>query len=122
MQLPQDIMPEQALGRFCNTISQMKVTAHNKKIVLITRYLLIAAVRLLQAHDTKKDQTLFLSQINQRALQRTMFPIGDMTKQEVKKIAADNGLKKFALKKESMGICFIGSRNFQKFISQVHTF
>lgn len=80
---------------------------------------MILAVRLLQAHDTKKDQTLFLSQVNQRALQKTMFPLGDITKQEVKKIAVDNGLKKFALKKESMGICFIGTRNFQEFISQV---
>lgn len=79
-------------------------------------------MRLLQAYDTKKDQTLFLSQISQRALQKTMFPLGEMTKQEVKKIAADNGLKKFALKKESMGICFIGTRRFQDFISQVQMF
>lgn len=50
-----------------------------------------------------------------------MLPVGELTKQEVKRIAADNGLKKFALKKESMGICFIGSRNFQNFISQVKT-
>lgn len=50
-----------------------------------------------------------------------MFPLGDLTKTEVKRIAVDNGLKKFALKKESMGICFIGTRRFQQFISEVRS-
>lgn len=48
-----------------------------------------------------------------------MFPLSDLLKTEVKQIANDNGLEKFAAKKESMGICFIGSRNFQDFISEV---
>lgn len=75
--------------------------------------------KLLQAYDTSKDQTLFLAQVTERVLRRTMFPLGNLTKAEVKRIAADNGLKKFALKKESMGICFIGTRRFQQFISEV---
>ncbi|BFZ08846.1 hypothetical protein BsWGS_11885 [Bradybaena similaris] len=73
-------------------------------------------VSLLCAEDTEKDQTFFLSQISQSALQKTIFPIGDLTKKEVKKIAAESGMEKIAKKKESMGICFIGSRNFQSFI------
>lgn len=48
-----------------------------------------------------------------------MFPLGHLIKSEVKTIAADNGLKKIATKKESMGICFIGNRKFQDFIREV---
>ncbi|XP_041378075.1 mitochondrial tRNA-specific 2-thiouridylase 1-like [Gigantopelta aegis] len=75
-------------------------------------------VKLLTAVDSAKDQTLFLSQISQDALQRTIFPIGDLTKDVVKKIAVQAGLAKIAERKESMGICFIGSRNFSKFIEE----
>lgn len=48
-----------------------------------------------------------------------MFPLGNLTKSEVKHIAANSGLEKIAEKPESMGICFIGSRNFQDFIQEV---
>lgn len=48
-----------------------------------------------------------------------MFPVGEITKREVKVIANKYGLEKITKKKESMGICFIGSRNFQNFISEV---
>lgn len=48
-----------------------------------------------------------------------MFPLGELTKSEVKQIASKNELEKIAKKPESMGICFIGSRNFQKFIKEV---
>uniref|UniRef100_A0A0B6XZM7 tRNA-5-taurinomethyluridine 2-sulfurtransferase n=1 Tax=Arion vulgaris TaxID=1028688 RepID=A0A0B6XZM7_9EUPU len=75
-------------------------------------------VSLLCAADTEKDQTFFLSQITQWALQKTIFPLGDLTKAEVKKLAAESGMEKIAKKKESMGICFIGSRNFHSFIEQ----
>ncbi|KAK7867819.1 hypothetical protein R5R35_008263 [Gryllus longicercus] len=75
-------------------------------------------VRLLRAVDTFKDQTFFLSQVKQEPLQRTMFPLGNICKSEVKRIAMDAGLNTFAKKKESTGICFIGTRNFQNFISE----
>lgn len=77
-------------------------------------------VRLFTAKDTRKDQTFFLCQVPQKALSRTMFPLGDILKWEVKHMAVDNGLQKIAKKRESMGICFIGSRNFQSFIEQVN--
>lgn len=48
-----------------------------------------------------------------------MFPLGDLMKWEVKHMAMENNLEKIALKHESMGICFIGSRNFQHFIEDV---
>jgi tRNA U34 2-thiouridine synthase MnmA/TrmU len=48
-----------------------------------------------------------------------MFPLGDLMKSQVKQIALINGLEKIARKKESMGICFIGNRNFKDFIREV---
>ncbi|XP_045147784.1 mitochondrial tRNA-specific 2-thiouridylase 1 isoform X3 [Echinops telfairi] len=76
------------------------------------------AVKLLQAADGFKDQTFFLSQVSQDALRRTIFPLGELTKDFVKKIAAENKLHHVLQKKESMGICFIGKRDFEKFLLQ----
>lgn len=76
----------------------------------------IKGVDLLQAVDRWKCQTLFLSQISQKALQRAIFPVGGITKDVVKQIARDAGLEKIAQRKESMGICFIGKRHFHDFI------
>ncbi|XP_076057037.1 mitochondrial tRNA-specific 2-thiouridylase 1 isoform X3 [Oratosquilla oratoria] len=75
-------------------------------------------VRLLRAMDRQKDQTFFLSQIDQTALQHTMFPLGEYTKDVVRMIAKSAGLDRVASKKDSTGICFIGSRNFQDFIAE----
>ncbi|KAK9892228.1 hypothetical protein WA026_019029 [Henosepilachna vigintioctopunctata] len=75
-------------------------------------------VKLLKAKDPKKEQLLFLSQVEQEALRKTMFPLGPFLKSEVKSIAYQYGLEKFAKKKESMGICFIGTRDFQNFIRE----
>ncbi|XP_077120959.1 mitochondrial tRNA-specific 2-thiouridylase 1 isoform X2 [Ranitomeya variabilis] len=73
-------------------------------------------VTLLQAADHFKDQTFFLSQISQYALRKTLFPLGGLSKDFVKKIAAEAGFHHVLKRKESMGICFIGERNFEKFI------
>lgn len=62
--------------------------------------LLLAAVKLLQAADSFKDQTFFLSQVPQEALRRTLFPLGELTKDFVKKIAAENRLHHVLQKKE----------------------
>ncbi|XP_014670864.1 PREDICTED: mitochondrial tRNA-specific 2-thiouridylase 1-like [Priapulus caudatus] len=77
-----------------------------------------ANVKLLTAADEVKDQTFFLSQVRQRALRRAMFPLSDLTKDQVKRIASEAGMDFLVKKKESMGICFIGSRDFKKFIRQ----
>lgn len=76
-------------------------------------------VKLLQARDKFKDQTFFLSGINQKVLKETVFPLGDYQKNEIKSMAKKAGLEKMAFKKESTGICFIGKRNFQDFIQEV---
>uniref|UniRef100_A0A673CDF6 Mitochondrial tRNA-specific 2-thiouridylase 1 n=1 Tax=Sphaeramia orbicularis TaxID=375764 RepID=A0A673CDF6_9TELE len=76
-------------------------------------------VRLHKGADLLKDQTFFLSQISQNALRQTMFPLAGLTKDFVKKIAAEAGFHHVLKKKESMGICFIGERNFENFILEV---
>lgn len=74
--------------------------------------------KLLRSVDQTKDQTLFLSQIPQNALQQTMFPVGGLIKSAVKTIANEAGLQAIVKKKESTGICFIGKRQFHDFIEQ----
>jgi len=71
--------------------------------------------KLLKAFDLNKDQTYFLSLLNQEQINSCLFPLGDITKPEVRKIAAELGLD-VATKKDSTGICFIGERNFRQFL------
>lgn len=74
-------------------------------------------VHLLQkAADKNKDQTYFLNQLSQEQLKDVLFPLQDMQKPEIREIAAKYGLAT-AKKKDSTGICFIGERNFRKFLS-----
>lgn len=70
---------------------------------------------LLRAVDTNKDQTYFLSQLSRKQLENVLFPIGELEKPMVRKIAEEYGLIT-ARKKDSTGICFIGERNFRKFL------
>jgi len=70
---------------------------------------------LLRGVDSNKDQTYFLSQLTHEQLENVLFPVGDMEKSEVRKIAEEYNLV-VAHKKDSTGICFIGERNFKKFL------
>lgn len=72
---------------------------------------------LLRGKDNNKDQSYFLSRIGQRALSKTMFPIGNIEKPRVRELAQENQLYT-ALKKDSTGICFIGERNFDEFLDK----
>lgn len=74
-------------------------------------------IHLLRGADDNKDQTYFLSQLSQAQLEKVMFPIGGMQKSEVRRIAAEAGLAT-AKKKDSTGVCFIGERNFSKFLNE----
>lgn len=71
---------------------------------------------LLRGVDSNKDQTYFLNQLSQKQLSRALFPIGELTKPEVRQIAEEQQLKT-AHKKDSTGICFIGERDFNEFLS-----
>lgn len=71
--------------------------------------------KLLRGSDENKDQTYFLCQVPVKALSKTLFPIGELEKPEVRKIADEWDLA-VAKKKDSTGICFIGERNFKQFL------
>lgn len=73
-------------------------------------------VHLLRGVDGNKDQTYFLNQLSQEQLQRSLFPLGHLEKHEVREIAEKAGLAT-AKKKDSTGVCFIGERNFNEFLS-----
>ncbi len=70
---------------------------------------------MLESEDADKDQTYFLSQINQAQLAATLFPLGALKKTEVRSIAKKLGLD-VANKKDSTGVCFIGERHFRQFL------
>lgn len=72
---------------------------------------------LLRGADRGKDQSYFLAGLKREQLERVVFPIGDLRKTEVREIAKQNGFSN-ALKKDSTGVCFIGERNFKKFLMQ----
>lgn len=74
-------------------------------------------VWMTRAADQNKDQTYFLAQVAEKPLSETLFPIGPLTKPEVRTIASDLQLESVASKKDSTGICFIGERNFRQFLS-----
>ena len=73
--------------------------------------------QLLRAKDAGKDQSYFLHRLNQAQLSRVMFPVGDMKKSDVRKLALEAGLPNHA-KKDSTGICFIGERPFREFLNR----
>ena len=72
-------------------------------------------VYLKRSKDQNKDQTYFLSQVTKEELKDVLFPLADYLKPDVRKIAEEYGLVT-ARKKDSTGICFIGERNFTKFL------
>lgn len=72
--------------------------------------------KLLRGLDQNKDQSYFLAQLTPNQLKDVLFPVGELTKVEVRKIALENNLYT-AKKKDSTGICFIGERQYQEFIS-----
>lgn len=73
--------------------------------------------QLLRGVDGNKDQSYFLYMLGQNALSRAMFPVGGLTKAQVREIARDAGLVT-SLKKDSTGVCFIGERHFKPFLKQ----
>lgn len=72
---------------------------------------------MMRPKDGNKDQTYFLSQLSQQQISRVIFPLANLTKPQVREIAIKSGLAT-AKKKDSTGICFIGERNFRKFLSE----
>ena len=73
--------------------------------------------QLLKGLDPSKDQSYFLHRLNQAQLSKTLFPVGELHKTEVRRIAQEIGLPN-AKKKDSTGICFIGERPFREFLNR----
>ena len=73
--------------------------------------------KLLEGKDKTKDQSYFLCQLNQIQLSKVLFPIGDLNKTDVRKIAKENGLIT-ANKKDSQGLCFVGKIKLPEFLQQ----
>ena len=72
---------------------------------------------LLKARDENKDQTYFLYRISADIIPKTIFPVGDMLKPDVKKLASEKGLHN-AYRKESMGVCFVGDVGMDDFLKE----
>ncbi len=73
--------------------------------------------QLLKGLDPNKDQSYFLHAVNGKQIAKTLFPVGELPKPEVRRIAQEQGLATYA-KKDSTGICFIGERRFKDFLQQ----
>ncbi len=72
---------------------------------------------LLRGLDNNKDQSYFLHAVGHKEIQQSLFPVGELEKPEVRRIALEQGLAT-AKKKDSTGICFIGERRFKDFLQQ----
>ena len=92
-----------ATGHYCR---KKELKKGNKKIY-----------KLIEGKDKTKDQSYFLCQLNQIQLSKVLFPIGDLKKTDVRKIAKENGLIT-ANKKDSQGLCFVGKIKLPEFLQQ----
>jgi tRNA-specific 2-thiouridylase len=75
--------------------------------------------KLMKAKDKNKDQTYFLWTLTQDQLKHVLFPIGEYTKPEVRKLAKKFGLPNFA-KKDSQGVCFVGELDMHDFFERIY--
>jgi len=87
-------------------------TGHYARVHYVDGY-----YQLLKGIDKDKDQSYFLHRLNQEQLARTLFPLGELEKTQVRQIASDLQLP-VAQKKDSTGICFIGERPFREFLNR----
>lgn len=92
--------------------ADMIATGHYAKKIEKDGYFYLA-----KADDLNKDQSYFLNQLNQYQLSKVLFPLENIDKPKVREIAKELGLST-AEKKDSTGICFIGERNFKKFLKE----
>lgn len=89
------------------------VTGHHARTRLVD-----GSWRLLRGRDAAKDQSYVLSMLSQSELSRIRFPVGELTKVEVRRLAVEMGMRT-ADKAESMDICFVGSRDYRSFLADV---
>ena len=92
-------------------------TGHYARVHEVTSGPDVGKFQLLKALDATKDQSYFLHRLSQAQLSKTLFPLGEIPKTEVRRIAEKIGLPN-AKKKDSTGICFIGERPFREFLNR----
>jgi tRNA-specific 2-thiouridylase len=92
-------------------------TGHYARVREVCAGLNDGRFELLRARDPSKDQSYFLHRLNQSQLSSVLFPLGELKKTEVRRIAKEAGLHNFA-KRDSTGICFIGERPFREFLNR----
>ncbi len=113
-------MTENSHNNTDNKSKEEQTAPHNENVIphnenVIPR--LDRGIQLLKGSDNNKDQSYFLYMLNQYQLSKSLFPIGDYEKPEIRNIAEKAGLLT-AKKKDSTGICFIGERRFREFLSE----
>ena len=89
----------------------------NANYIATGHYSRIKNGKLLRARDESKDQSYFLYRLNQKDLEHSLFPIGELTKEEVREIARKNKFPNFD-RRSTTGICFIGKVNLKKFLQK----
>ena len=104
---------DRLLKRLDDFESEMLVTGHHARTRLDGE-----TWSLLRGRDSAKDQSYVLSMLTQRQLSRARFPVGEMTKADVRAVASSLGLRT-AAKPESMDICFVGQRDYRAFVADV---
>ncbi len=107
----------QQLGADCIATGHYARLRHQPAPEQTTATATATSVALLKGIDAQKDQSYFLHRLAQGPLSRACFPVGELTKPQVRQIAQDLRLPN-AQKKDSTGICFIGERPFAEFLSQ----
>lgn len=104
-------------GEMCRTADELGcdyiATGHYARIGEHNGHLYLRA-----AEDDKKDQTYFLWMITEENIRRTIFPLGDLTKPEVREIARQHGFEKVAEKAESQEICFVTDNDYRRFLRE----
>ncbi|MBQ0034761.1 MAG: tRNA 2-thiouridine(34) synthase MnmA [Bacteroidales bacterium] len=104
-------------GEMCRTADELGcdyiATGHYARIGEHNDHLYLRA-----AEDDKKDQTYFLWMITEENIRRTIFPLGDLTKPEVREIARQHGFEKVAEKAESQEICFVTDNDYRRFLRE----
>ena len=104
-------------GALCDTADQ-----YGCDYIATGHYARIAQYRdhwyLRTAEATHKDQTYYLWMLTEQNLQRTLFPLGELTKPEVRQIAFDHGFEKLSQKAESQEICFVPNNDYRTFLSE----
>jgi tRNA-specific 2-thiouridylase len=101
---------DRLLGSLADFDTEVLVTGHHARNHLVT-----GSWKLLRGRDRAKDQSYVLSMLTQDELSRVRLPVGELTKGEVRSVAADMGLRT-AAKPESMDICFVGQRDYRGFL------